>query len=414
MVEERILERANAHFRAGEYQLALEAYRLAYIKYRAIRPLLLPNVDRTLEMIRRDDRLNRFGMPSNRRQRPGRYSVISMVRDEIDIIEPWLCHVLSLCDNVHVIDHQSSDGTRELLLEYAQRNSKLNLYLYDNPAYAQADLVNLIAGSCGPFSANDWLFFLDADEFLPAVNYDDLSTIMGAFSARDTHAVKLRWRNIVSLDLATSGTRRQTKMLLAPLRSSVYKVAFQPANYSEFSVDQGAHNLLSKDRIVDIPHERNPMGFLYHFPIRSFEQVAKKIHNGTSAYTALGSARKQKNGWHWNVLGDLLSGGIFDASLAMGCAYYYGEPEFGTRRAGVQELLGEGATYFSHLPILQTDCPALSALDVYPHPKVFLIGGSMPADANDDPGFFLRPALLSKADEPVVPAGDMSASSVRA
>ncbi|WP_422109483.1 glycosyltransferase family 2 protein, partial [Achromobacter xylosoxidans] len=41
---------------------------------------------------------------------------ISMVRNENDVIESFVRHNLELMDEMHIIDHGSSDGTREILI----------------------------------------------------------------------------------------------------------------------------------------------------------------------------------------------------------------------------------------------------------------------------------------------------------
>ena len=42
---------------------------------------------------------------------------ISMVRNENDVIESFVRHNLALMDEMHIIDHGSSDGTREILIQ---------------------------------------------------------------------------------------------------------------------------------------------------------------------------------------------------------------------------------------------------------------------------------------------------------
>ena len=40
---------------------------------------------------------------------------LSMVRNESDIIETFIRHNLTLLNELHVVDHNSSDNTREIL-----------------------------------------------------------------------------------------------------------------------------------------------------------------------------------------------------------------------------------------------------------------------------------------------------------
>ena len=40
---------------------------------------------------------------------------VTMVRDEADLIEAFVCHNLQVLDRMFVVDHRSRDGTREIL-----------------------------------------------------------------------------------------------------------------------------------------------------------------------------------------------------------------------------------------------------------------------------------------------------------
>lgn len=44
-----------------------------------------------------------------------------MVRNENDVIESFVRHNLELMDEMHIIDHGSSDGTREILIQLKKR-----------------------------------------------------------------------------------------------------------------------------------------------------------------------------------------------------------------------------------------------------------------------------------------------------
>ena len=52
-----------------------------------------------------------------------------LVRDEIDMIKPWLEHHLPLVDEMVITDNNSIDGTRELLQKYKSKK----LMIIDEP-----------------------------------------------------------------------------------------------------------------------------------------------------------------------------------------------------------------------------------------------------------------------------------------
>ena len=53
---------------------------------------------------------------------------LSMVRNESDVIETFIRHNLILLDELHIVDHNSSDNTREILTLLKQEGTT-NSYL---------------------------------------------------------------------------------------------------------------------------------------------------------------------------------------------------------------------------------------------------------------------------------------------
>lgn len=47
---------------------------------------------------------------------------LSMVRNESDVIETFIRHNLTLLDELHIVDHNSSDNTREFSLFLSKRD----------------------------------------------------------------------------------------------------------------------------------------------------------------------------------------------------------------------------------------------------------------------------------------------------
>jgi Glycosyl transferase family 2 len=88
-----------------------------------------------------------------------------MVRDEIDIIERQLdFHLAAGVDFFVVTDHESADGTSEILEGYARRGL-LHRIPVVSPAKRQAEWVTRMARmAAGDFDA-DWVINSDADEF---------------------------------------------------------------------------------------------------------------------------------------------------------------------------------------------------------------------------------------------------------
>ncbi|MGN6846947.1 glycosyltransferase family 2 protein, partial [Neisseria sp. P0021.S005] len=91
---------------------------------------------------------------------------ISMVRNENDVIESFVRHNLELMDEMHIIDHGSSDGTREILIQLKEEGLPVFIYQYQALKYNQEQLVNLLMKQLvAKDEAIDFVFPLDADEF---------------------------------------------------------------------------------------------------------------------------------------------------------------------------------------------------------------------------------------------------------
>jgi len=87
-----------------------------------------------------------------------------LVRDEADVVDLNLAyHLARGVDEVIVTDHRSTDGTRERLQAWADREPRMRLLLEDREACDQSAYVTRMARMA---SRGDWMINNDADEFL--------------------------------------------------------------------------------------------------------------------------------------------------------------------------------------------------------------------------------------------------------
>jgi Glycosyl transferase family 2 len=87
-----------------------------------------------------------------------------LVRDEADVVDLNLAyHLARAVDQVIVTDHRSTDGTRERLQAWADREPRVRLLLEDREACDQSAYVTRMARMA---SRGDWVINNDADEFL--------------------------------------------------------------------------------------------------------------------------------------------------------------------------------------------------------------------------------------------------------
>lgn len=93
---------------------------------------------------------------------------VSVVKNEADIIEAFVRHTRAWVDEHLIFDHDSTDGTRQILRELVREGFPLQLYTGDAVANLQQSRSNHLARLAFTERAANWVLPLDADEFLVA------------------------------------------------------------------------------------------------------------------------------------------------------------------------------------------------------------------------------------------------------
>jgi glycosyltransferase involved in cell wall biosynthesis len=107
-----------------------------------------------------------------------------LVRNEDIFVERAMLNIIDFCDEILVQDHQSTDGTREILERLAARFPKIKLQRIDDPRESSQAIAHLA-------DTPAWIFGVDGDEIydpaglarmraeLLAGKYDDWWAIFG-------------------------------------------------------------------------------------------------------------------------------------------------------------------------------------------------------------------------------------------
>ena len=86
---------------------------------------------------------------------------LSMVRNESDVIETFIRHNLTLLDELHIVDHNSSDNTREILIHLKQEGLPIHIYHYNELEFAPERVLNHMMQHILNNDANiDYIFHL--------------------------------------------------------------------------------------------------------------------------------------------------------------------------------------------------------------------------------------------------------------
>lgn len=272
-----------------------------------------------------------------------RLATVSMVKNEADIIQAFAMHVLALFDDIVFVDHMSDDGTFEFLEDLASRNRRVKVVRLVERAYLQSVAMTHLVRELDELRTADWVFPLDADEFLPFSNRKDFESALTRYS--DCPVIAMRWQNLVPATYWTGQVEltAETRFIVPPDLSPFRKVAFQPKRISlgRTVVAQGNHAVIETLNGFDIP--AFSAGFpLLHLPVRSVSQLVLKLNQGVEAYRRMGKGRDAAHGTHWDQMLRATAKRELGPELLNAVAVRYSEDKPDLEPLSVGRLLDDG------------------------------------------------------------------------
>lgn len=255
----------------------------------------------------------------------------AMVRNEADVIEAFVRHNLRTLDGLAIIDHGSFDGTAEILAQLETEGLPLRVSTDSEPSFLQSRRVTEAIRKTLREREADFVFALDADEFLRVPNRERLEQAL-LHVPRGMHAVA-HWLNYVpdsfedGLPFGSGHLRRRVKVegRARPGRDKVI-VGRALLDRPEDEVTEGNHFVKSPDQHIAPPHARvrQDIAFIAHCPVRSRGQMESKVIIGYLAYSAR-AERDESIGFHWRDLyEDLRAGRSFTQLRLLEIACNYG------------------------------------------------------------------------------------------
>ena len=196
-------------------------------------------------------------------------------RDEADIIDEQIAFHLAIgVDFVIAADNESTDGTTEILEEYA-RAGYLHRIVARDP-FLQIELVTEMARMAAVRFAADWVINSDADEFWwprTGALKEILAAVPESFGS-----VRGMWRNFPPRpDAPGSFAERMTVRSQKPVDElHPFNTHFKTVHRASPDVEVGGGNHDVRGSGVTPLFAWYPIDVL-HFPIRSFEQFERKF-----------------------------------------------------------------------------------------------------------------------------------------
>ena len=206
---------------------------------------------------------------------------VSVVRDEADIIELSVAHLLDQgVHHVLVADHLSHDGTTEKLRDLAQHDRRVHVVADHEPGHFQKEKVSRLARAAWRAGAQ-WVIPFDADEFWFAPGQPLARYLL----EREAAVVSGRMIDLLPL---SAPVERSTDFLVDRTGAGPRKVAFRAHPLA--LVGPGNHGVARVG-----PDE--PGLIVAHVPYRGPDQMRRKFAVGASALRAAGASAAE--GWHW-------------------------------------------------------------------------------------------------------------------
>lgn len=214
---------------------------------------------------------------------------LAMVRDEADVIEHTVRHMLAQdLDLVVVADNLSTDGTREILDAIVQEGYRLVVVDDPDPAYRQSEKMTEMANTWA--TTGDWVVPFDADELWGVRGRRTLADAL-KLSGASVVAGK-PWVHVPTMPRGHIDCPFEAMPDRMPVQETWPKAALK---WSEgLVIEQGNH--WTKSPVADALDIR-------HFQYRSLEHMKRKVRNGTEALEL--ADLPADSGAHWRQMATL-------------------------------------------------------------------------------------------------------------
>ncbi|HVU15561.1 MAG TPA: glycosyltransferase family 2 protein [Candidatus Didemnitutus sp.] len=202
---------------------------------------------------------------------------VSVVKNEADIIEAFVRHTGAWVDRHLILDHDSTDGTREILGHLAREGLAIEIYADNAIGNLQQERSNHLTRIAADRYGADWILPLDADEFVSGPGRPALEQALAASPAQATSWPLLNHALTGGEDTAEKNPVlriRTCERQVAPTRKILVPRALALA--TDVIAGKGSHGLARAGKAL--PTTALPEKFcLAHFPERSVPQIATRI-----------------------------------------------------------------------------------------------------------------------------------------
>lgn len=224
---------------------------------------------------------------------------ITMVKNEVDIIESFIRYHLNIVDEMIILDNCSSDETPLIINKLVDEGLPIIFFTSSNNNFTQSFKLGMLLNKVFNEHGADIVCVLDGDEFLISTNNLNPRDILKNLDLSEYYLVK--WCTYVP-------TENDSYDFFIPKRithvrdenlESFYKVIVTKEVYNNFSpkLEMGNHDLIFPNG--ETPQKNIDLNLrIAHFPIRSREQCMSKVIVGWPDLISINTEHKSW-GWHW-------------------------------------------------------------------------------------------------------------------
>jgi glycosyltransferase involved in cell wall biosynthesis len=210
---------------------------------------------------------------------------LAMVRNEADIIEAFVRYNLTFLDELIIVLHSPHDDTARIIEQLKAEGLPLVIKHNHELGFSKAEWMNRVAREVLAAKRADFLFMLDADEFIKCSSRAYLDEAISAIPVGATAALK--WESYVPTPDDASSERNVVKRIqhrAARETNRVCKVTLckRFADDTSLTIADGNHAVLRGRSELErpVPHVSFRGVSLAHFPVRSESQLVSKAFIG--------------------------------------------------------------------------------------------------------------------------------------
>lgn len=272
-----------------------------------------------------------------------------MIRNEADVLEAMLRYNLRYLDEIHVVNHLSTDASAEIVTRLQQEGLPVHLEHEHHPAHNQNRVLTGLMRRLATSGEADFIVPLDADECLAGTAGDPRALIEALPTGLPS---RVKWRTYVPFrdDPATEPNhlRRITHHLETEVQQ-FYKVIIprRLAGDTRYSLGMGSHSLIDERRGKSVKpvHDAEQLR-IAHFPVRSADQITARAFTGWLAIASKPD-RATDECYHWKRLYDrFASGALLSDDELTHIAANYVRPD----------AVGTALPALVRTPLLTADC----------------------------------------------------------